>query len=73
MAIFFMTVDFIYELTHNPDIMSKMSHNYHIAEKKIPSLDKQTRESVKPTKNSGVKFELFCFDCFSLSKAFGLF
>ncbi|KAL4961222.1 UDP-N-acetylglucosamine diphosphorylase [Aspergillus stella-maris] len=42
----------------------KMPH--HIARKKIPSVDIESGEVVKPEKPNGIKLEQFIFDCFPL-------
>jgi UDP-N-acetylglucosamine/UDP-N-acetylgalactosamine diphosphorylase len=73
MATYFMTTEFLDEITSNPDKLAKLNAKYHIAEKKIALYDRATKKSVKPTANTGIKFELFCFDCFDQAKSFGLF
>ncbi|KAI9483950.1 MAG: nucleotide-diphospho-sugar transferase [Benjaminiella poitrasii] len=45
---------------------------YHVANKKIPYIDLQTGELVKPTKPNGVKLERFVFDVFGHSQAFSV-
>jgi UDP-N-acetylglucosamine/UDP-N-acetylgalactosamine diphosphorylase len=40
---------------------------YHIANKKIPYLDSESRETVAPRENNGIKLELFIFDVFCLA------
>ncbi|KAK9452605.1 nucleotide-diphospho-sugar transferase [Dipodascopsis uninucleata] len=37
---------------------------YHVAHKKIPSVDIETGEQIVPTKPNGIKLEQFIFDCF---------
>ncbi|KDN41162.1 nucleotide-diphospho-sugar transferase [Tilletiaria anomala UBC 951] len=37
---------------------------FHVARKKIPTLDMQTGERIKPTSPNGMKLELFVFDVF---------
>lgn len=46
---------------------------YHIARKKIPHVDLQTKELVKPSKPNGVKMELFIFDVFPFAKNMAVF
>ena len=47
------------------DVPSFESHMpYHIARKKIPSVDLTTGERVKPSTPNGIKMELFIFDVF---------
>ncbi len=41
---------------------------YHIAKKKIPSIDKNGKRIDKPTEINGIKLEKFVFDVFSCAK-----
>ncbi|WWC63789.1 uncharacterized protein I303_106394 [Kwoniella dejecticola CBS 10117] len=42
---------------------------FHIARKKIPTVDLQTGEMIKPTEPNGMKLELFIFDVFPFTKS----
>ncbi|KAH9081341.1 hypothetical protein LEN26_021361 [Aphanomyces euteiches] len=46
---------------------------YHVAHKKIPYVDLETGELVKPTSNSGIKLEAFIFDVFQFATAMQVF
>ncbi|KAG6845112.1 hypothetical protein H0H87_000539 [Tephrocybe sp. NHM501043] len=43
---------------------------FHIARKKIPHVDLQTKEIVKPSKPNGMKLEMFVFDVFPFTERF---
>jgi UDP-N-acetylglucosamine/UDP-N-acetylgalactosamine diphosphorylase len=45
---------------------------FHIARKKIPHVNLETGEIVKPTKPNGMKLEMFVFDVFPYTKRFAV-
>jgi UDP-N-acetylglucosamine/UDP-N-acetylgalactosamine diphosphorylase len=45
---------------------------FHIARKKIPHVDLETGESVKPSKPNGMKLEMFVFDVFPFTERFAV-
>ncbi|KAF8585107.1 UDP-N-acetylglucosamine diphosphorylase [Ramaria rubella] len=45
---------------------------FHIARKKIPHVDLESGQSVKPTKANGMKLELFVFDVFPFTHEFNV-
>ena len=59
----FYTLDFMENV-----IVPNLGNMYHVARKKIPYYDENTKTTVKPTSNNGIKLESFIFDVFPLSK-----
>jgi len=45
---------------------------FHIARKKIPHVDLESGEAVKPTKPNGMKLEMFVFDVFPFTERFAV-
>ncbi|WFD28373.1 hypothetical protein MNAN1_003383 [Malassezia nana] len=65
----FYTTDF---LVHQvPKFEDKMA--YHVARKKIPSIDLATGQRVKPESPNGIKMELFIFDVFPFCQDLAIF
>ncbi|CAJ1952478.1 unnamed protein product [Cylindrotheca closterium] len=60
----FYTIDFL-----KTEILPQLGNIYHIARKKIPYYDPETKTTVTPTANNGLKLETFIFDVFPLSKS----
>jgi len=48
-------------------ILPNLSSTYHIAKKKIPYMDVDTRHTVDPSSINGLKLEMFIFDVFPLA------
>jgi UDP-N-acetylglucosamine/UDP-N-acetylgalactosamine diphosphorylase len=48
-------------------ILPNLSNTYHIAKKKIPYMDVDTRHTVDPSSINGLKIEMFIFDVFPLA------
>jgi UDP-N-acetylglucosamine/UDP-N-acetylgalactosamine diphosphorylase len=48
-------------------VLPSLTQSYHIANKKIPYYDPVTSTTVTPTKENGVKLEMFIFDVFPLA------
>lgn len=59
----FYTLDFM-----ENTIVPNLGNMYHVARKKIPHWNAETKETVKPTANNGIKLESFIFDVFPLSQ-----
>ncbi|CAF1158903.1 unnamed protein product [Adineta ricciae] len=62
----FFTFDFLQDVCENHE--SQLI--YHIAKKKIPSIDKDGHRVDKPIEINGIKLEKFVFDVFSCAKRF---
>lgn len=72
-ATMYITRDFVEKMTNDPDLMLSINKKYHLAEKKVKHWDAKENKTITPEKNNGVKFELFYFDVFELTKNIGLF
>jgi UDP-N-acetylglucosamine/UDP-N-acetylgalactosamine diphosphorylase len=57
------SMDFI-----NQVVLPKLGNMYHIARKKIPYYDEETKTTVEPEANNGIKLESFIFDVFPFSE-----
>lgn len=63
----FYTTRFLHSVESFEDQMA-----FHIARKKIPHVDIESGQLVKPTKPNGMKLELFVFDVFPFTQAFNV-
>lgn len=63
----FYTLDFLDQVESMEAQMA-----FHIARKKIPTVDLATEDSIKPDSPNGMKLELFVFDVFPFTKALGV-
>jgi UDP-N-acetylglucosamine/UDP-N-acetylgalactosamine diphosphorylase len=63
----FYTIDFLRQVEKFEEDLS-----FHIARKKIPFVDIDTAEVIKPSKLNGMKLELFVFDVFPFTKHFAV-
>ncbi|KAJ9110946.1 hypothetical protein QFC20_002712 [Naganishia adeliensis] len=63
----FYTLDFLDQVESMEAHMA-----FHIARKKIPTVDLATGDSIKPDSPNGMKLELFVFDVFPFTKALGV-
>lgn len=63
----FYTLDFLDQVESMEAEMA-----FHIARKKIPTVDLQTGQAIKPDTPNGMKLELFVFDVFPFTKALGV-
>lgn len=50
-------------------ILPQVTAHYHLAVKKIPSVDLSTGAIIKPSSNNGLKLESFIFDAFELAES----
>lgn len=57
-----------YSLTWLKRMLPKVTAHYHLAVKKIQSVDPETHEIVTPKSNNGLKLESFIFDAFQLAQ-----
>jgi UDP-N-acetylglucosamine/UDP-N-acetylgalactosamine diphosphorylase len=58
----FYTLDFLRDV-----VLPNFGDMYHVAQKKIPFYNEQSKETITPTTNNGIKLESFIFDVFPLS------
>jgi UDP-N-acetylglucosamine/UDP-N-acetylgalactosamine diphosphorylase len=63
----FYTTEFLKEVESFEDELA-----FHIARKKIPHVNLETGETVKPSKPNGMKLEMFVFDVFPYTKRFAV-
>ena len=54
-------------------VLPNMGNMYHIAHKKIPYFDEETKTTITPASNNGIKLETFIFDVFPLSTKMAVF
>jgi UDP-N-acetylglucosamine/UDP-N-acetylgalactosamine diphosphorylase len=57
-------------LSHVEDFEEQLA--FHIARKKIPFIDLESGEFTKPSKNNGMKLEMFVFDVFPYTERFAV-
>ena len=58
-----------YSLAGLKRMLPKVTAHYHLAVKKIQSVDPESGEVVKPKTNNGLKLESFIFDAFELAQS----
>ncbi len=49
------------------DIIPNLIKTYHLASKKLPYMDPESRETIQPINNNGYKLEMYIFDVFPLA------
>ena len=49
-------------------VLSDLNSIYHVAPKKIPYMDLESKKTIIPTVNNGAKMEMFIFDVFPLAR-----
>jgi UDP-N-acetylglucosamine/UDP-N-acetylgalactosamine diphosphorylase len=59
----YISVDFLTE-----KVFPSLNHIYHLAKKKIPYIDLNTKERITPNENNGYKLEMYIFDVFPFAE-----